>query len=134
MNNVSLIGRLTADPELKTTQSGICFTRFSIAVDRHFTKQGEEKQTDFISVVAWQKIAEFVCKYFNKGNRIALNGSIRTGNYTDSNGNKRYTFYVCADKVEFCEKKSEPVHAEPTNQPDFSTTYSGYPSGDDLPF
>lgn len=106
MNNVSLIGRLTADPELKHTQSGTVCTRFSVAVDRR-VKQGEEKQADFINIVAWKQTAEFICKYFTKGQRIALTGSIRTGNYTDRDGNKRYTFEVWADNVEFCESKTE---------------------------
>ena len=107
MNNVSLIGRLTADPELKHTQSGLAYTRFSIAVDRQFVRQGEERQADFINIVCWNKTAEFVCKYFNKGRRIALNGRIQTGSYTDRDGNKRYTTDVVADNVEFCDSKPE---------------------------
>lgn len=103
MNNVNLIGRLTADPELKRTQSGTAMVRFSIAVDRAYTKQGEERQADFISCVAWDKKAEFICKYFSKGQKIALTGSIRTGSYTDKDGNKRNTFDVWLDNVEFCE-------------------------------
>jgi len=105
MNNVSLIGRLTADPELKHTQSGIANVRFSIAVDRTFTKQGEERQADFINIVAWRQTAEFVCKYFTKGQRIAINGEIRTGSFVGQDGNKRYTFEVMANNVEFCESK-----------------------------
>lgn len=105
MNNVSLIGRLTADPELRTTQSGVSMARFSIAVDRR-VKTGEEKQADFINIVAWRQTAEFVCKYFSKGQRIAIIGSIRTGSYTDRDGNKRYTTEVYADNVEFCESKN----------------------------
>ena len=112
MNQVSIIGRLTANPELRHTQSGSACTRFNVAVDRR-VKQGEEKQTDFITVVAWQQRAEFICKYFSKGQKIALTGSIRTGNYTDSNGNKRNTFEVWADKVEFCESKGEKQTAQP---------------------
>ena len=100
MNNVSLIGRLTAVPELKYTQSNTAYTRFSIAVDRP-VKQGEEKQADFINIVAWSKTAEFICKYFTKGQRIALTGSVRTGSYTDRNGIKHYTFDVWANNVEF---------------------------------
>ena len=124
MNNVTLIGRLTADPEIKTTQSGTACTRFNIAVDRR-VKQGEEKQTDFITIVAWQQRAEFICKYFSKGQRIALTGSIRTGSYTDRDGNKRYTFDVQADNVEFCEPKSS------QKKPDDITVM---PTDDDLPF
>ena len=107
MNNVSLIGRLTADPELRHTQSGVANVRFTIAVDRTFTKQGEERQADFITITAWQQRAEFICRYFTKGQRIAINGEIRTGSYTDRDGNKRYTFEVWANNVEFCESKKD---------------------------
>ncbi len=107
MNNVSLIGRLTADPELKHTQSGTPMVNFRIAVDRTFVKQGEERQADFITIVAWNKTAEFICKYFAKGRRIALIGEIRTGSYTDKDGNKRYTTDVWANNVEFVDSKSD---------------------------
>ena len=107
MNSVSLIGRLTADPELRHTQSGLAMTRFSIAVDRRFAKQGEEKQADFINIVAWRQTAEFICKYFTKGQRIAINGSIQTGSYTAQDGTKRYTFDVVVDNAEFCESKRD---------------------------
>ena len=107
MNNVSLIGRLTANPELKYTQSGLAYARFSIAVDRVYVKQGEERQADFINIVSWGKTAEFVCKYFSKGRRIALTGRIQTGSYTDRDGNKRYTTDVVAENVEFCDSKPD---------------------------
>ena len=100
MNNVSLIGRLVANPELKHTQNGMAYTRFRIAVDRAFVKQGEERQADFIDIVAWQQRAEFVCKYFSKGRRIALNGRIQTGSYTAQDGSKRYTMDVVADSAQ----------------------------------
>lgn len=135
MNNVSLIGRLTADPELKHTQSGTACTRFSVAVDRR-VKQGEEKQTDFITVVAWQQRAEFICKYFSKGQKIALTGSIRTGSYTDRDGNKRNTFEVWAENVEFCETKTQTKQLQPEqqkaseNKPDIEYI----PNEADLPF
>ncbi len=118
MNIVSLIGRLTADPELKHTQSGTAMTRFTLAVDRAYTKPGEEKQADFITIVAWQQKAEFVCKYFSKGRRMALTGSIRTGSYTAQDGSKRYTTEVFADNIEFCDSKK-----------DFSPSDSGYGEG-----
>ena len=89
---------------MKHTQGGKGFTRFTVAVDRP-TRQGEEKQADFINIVAWDKTAEFICKYFSKGQRIALTGTIRTGSYTDKGGDKRYTFEVWANNVEFCESK-----------------------------
>lgn len=127
MNNVSLIGRLTANPELKHTQSGTACTRFNIAADRR-VKQAEEKQADFIYIVAWNQTAEFVCKYFSKGQRIALTGTIRTGSYTDNGGTKHYTFEVWADNVEFCENKKST--AERTNSIGFSETKED----SDLPF
>lgn len=105
MNHVSLIGRLTADPELKYTPSNTAVTRFSIAVDRTFVKAGQERQADFINIIAWDKRAEMICKYFHKGNRIGITGQIRTGSYTDKEGHKRYTFEVWADSVDFCESK-----------------------------
>lgn len=128
MNNVSLVGRLTADPEVKHTQSGTAYTRFSVAVDRQ-VKQGEEKQADFITIVAWNKTAEFVCKYFSKGQRIGLTGSIRTGSYTDKDGNKRNTVEVWANNVEFVEKKTS---VQPTVQPE--TIDITVPDDEDLPF
>lgn len=104
MNNVSLIGRLTADPELKNSQNGTSYVRFSIAVDRQYSKD-KEKQTDFINIVAWKGTAEFVCKYFTRGQRIGITGRIQTGSYTDQNGNKRSSFDVVANDVEFVERK-----------------------------
>lgn len=101
LNVVALMGRLTADPELKTTPSGLSVCRFTIAVDRNFAKAGTERQTDFINCVAWRSTADFVSKYFVKGQLVALNGSIQTGSYTDNNGNKRYTFEVVVDNVNF---------------------------------
>lgn len=114
-NLVVLTGRLTADPELKTTQSGISVTSFSIAVDRRY-RAGEEKQTDFINVVAWRQSAEFVAKYFKKGNMIGIEGSIQTRKYTDKNGNNRTAFEVVANNVQFVETKrdSAPSAAEDT--------------------
>lgn len=142
MNNVSLIGRLTADPELKHTQSGIATVRFTVAVDRQYQKQGEERQADFISIVAWRQTAEFICRYFTKGQRIALTGRIQTGSYTATDGSKRYTFDVLAENVEFCEKKNSgtqgtaapsvtaPTVQSPPDLPDVTEL----PNDEDLPF
>lgn len=105
MNNVSLMGRLTADPELKTTQNGISYCRFTVAVNR-YSKDGEDT-ADFISCVAWRSTAEFICNYFLKGNKIALIGSIQTGSYTDKDGRKVYTTDVNTDKVFFYESKKD---------------------------
>lgn len=135
MNNVSLIGRLTATPEMKTTQTGTEYVKFSIAVDRP-VKKGEEKQTDFINIVAWSKTAAFVCRYFTKGQRIAVTGSIRTGSYKDRDGNKRYTTEVWAEKVEFCEAKRDSAPSVPAEAPtDISAAVDmSVPSEEDLPF
>ena len=105
MNSVSLMGRLTADPELKTTQNGISYCRFTVAVNR-YSKDGEDTD-EFISCVAWRSTAEFICNYFLKGNKIALIGSIQTGSYTDKDGRKVYTTDVNTDKVFFCESKKD---------------------------
>ncbi len=109
-NIVVLTGRLTADPELKTTQSGLSVTSFSIAVDRRFGS-GEERQTDFINIVAWRQQAEFVAKYFKKreGNLIGIEGSIQTRKYTDKNGNNNRTaFEVVANNIQFVESSVIP--------------------------
>ncbi len=132
MNNVSLIGRLTADPELKHTQSGIATVRFNIAVDRQYQKQGEERQADFIGIVAWRQTAEFICRYFTKGQRIALTGRIQTGSYTATDGSKRYTFDVLAENVEFCDSKQGGSGSGRTNStPDVEVEL---PDDEDLPF
>lgn len=101
MNSVQLVGRLTAAPELKQTKSGVPVTRFTVAVDRRYQKQGEEKKADFINCIAWRQTAEFVCKYFTKGRRIGLTGSITTGSYDASDGHKVYTTDISVDNVEF---------------------------------
>lgn len=105
-NLVVLTGRLTADPELKTTTNGTNVTTFSIAVERRY-RSGEDRQTDFINIVAWQKTAEFITKYFKKGNLIGIEGSIQTRRYQDKNGNNRTAFEVIANNVQFVESKRE---------------------------
>lgn len=110
MNKVVLMGRLTADPELRQTQSGVSVCRFTVAVDRPFAdKATGKREADFISCIAWRQTAEFVSRYFNKGKMIALEGSLRTGSYTDKNHSDvtHYTTDVIADKVEFCGDKSQ---------------------------
>lgn len=107
LNCAVIMGRLTADPELRTTPNGISVTSFSVAVDRGYAKAGEERQTDFINVVAWRGTAEFVSRYFRKGSMIAVQGAIQTRNYEDRNGNKRTAFEIVADNVSFCGSKSE---------------------------
>lgn len=107
LNCAIIMGRLTADPELKTTQSGISVTSFSVAVDRSYTPKGQEKQTDFINVVAWRQTAEFVTRYFHKGSMIAIEGSIQTRKYQDRNGNNRTAVEIVANNVSFCGSKAE---------------------------
>ena len=106
INSVVIMGRLTADPELKTTNSGLSVTRFTVAVDRQYQKD-KEKKADFINVVAWRQTAEFVSRYFSKGSMIAVQGSIQTRKYTDRNGNNRTAFEIVADNVSFCGSKAE---------------------------
>ena len=101
INKVILSGRITKDLEVKQTPSGTAVCAFSIAVERSFAKQGEEKQTDFINVVAWGKTAEFVGKYFDKGRSIAVIGRIQTRTYDDKNGTKHYVTEVVAEEVQF---------------------------------
>lgn len=103
LNTSILMGRLTADPELKYTTSNIPVTSFTLAVDRGY---GDEKQTDFINIVAWRQRAEFVSKWFNKGQLVAVEGSIQTRKYKDKNGNDRTAFEVVANNVHFAESKS----------------------------
>ena len=106
--NISiLMGRLTADPELKNTSSGISVTSFTIAVDRGYQKAGEERKADFIDVVAWRNTADFVSKYFRKGSMIIVQGELQTRIYEDKNGNKRKAVEVVASNVSFGEAKAK---------------------------
>lgn len=113
LNACILMGRLTADPELRTTQSGKSVASFSMAVERDFQQDGERK-ADFIDVVAWRGTAEFICKYFRKGRMIAIVGHIQTRTYTDKDGNKRKAVEVVADKAGFTGEKAEPSAQEPS--------------------
>ena len=141
LNCVTLMGRLVADPELRTTPSGVSVTRFTVAVDRRFQRQVEDRQTDFINVVAWRQTAEFVSRYFSKGSMIAVQGSIQTGSY-EKDGIKRSTFEIVADNVSFCGSKSESGNAAPRTQDtapaSFSNgsvdDFSAIADDDDLPF
>jgi single-strand DNA-binding protein len=148
------MGRLVAEPELKTTGSGISVSSFSVAVDRNYVKQGTERQTDFINVVAWRQTAEFVCKYFAKGQLIALEGSLQTRSYQDRDGHNRYVTEVVADNVFFTGDRRErtsngsygnygvPTPQEPPMPNNTVNTYTSgmpedfeeLPGDDDLPF
>ena len=128
MNKAFLIGRLTRDPELRMTQSQIPVATFTIAVDRKFKDQSGEKQTDFINIVAWRGTAEFVQKYFQKGSKIVVIGSMQVRNYEDKDGNKRTATEIVADEVEFAESKPsgqqshQAEQAHQAEQPDDDTS------------
>ena len=112
MNSVKLSGRLTRDPELKQTPSGVPVASFALAVDRKFNRD----EADFIPITAWRKTAEFVAKYFHKGQRVIISeGRIRVTPYTDRDGNKRTRFEVVADEVEFVESRRAPEDQEAGN-------------------
>ncbi len=115
LNVIALVGRFVADPELRHTPNGNATCTFRIAVERNYVRQGEERKADFIDIVVWRTSAEFVCKYFKKGNLIAVNGSLQTRNYEDKSGNKRTAFEVVADNVHFVESKSSSANSGSSN-------------------
>lgn len=143
MNVVVLVGRLTDNPELRKTNNDISVTRFSIAVDRQF-KSGEERQADFINIVAWRQSAEFICRYFTKGQRIGIEGSLRMNRFTDKDGNNRTSYEVVVNNAHFVESKRDSGNAgsyapAPASAPQsFSNSDSGdfaeISTDDDLPF
>ena len=145
INNVVLMGRLVATPELRNTQNGIALTTFTLAVERSFARAGEQRQADFITIVAWESTANFVCRYFQKGSMIAVTGNIQTRNYEDKNGNKRKAVEVVVENASFCGSKAEtgsvsgysaPAPAAPA--PSFATgsesDFEEIIEDDDLPF
>ena len=109
MNRTILIGRLTKDPEVKLTQNQTPYCNFTIAVDRRFKDANGQRQADFINCVAWRQTATFIQKYFRKGSRIGICGSIQTRNYEDQNGQKHYVTEVIADEAEFVESTNNVV-------------------------
>ena len=151
LNKVVLAGRLTSDPELKQTTSGVSVTNFSIAINRRFSsRNGEnaEQQTDFINVVAWRQTAEFITKFFRKGSAICLTGSIQTRAWQDTQGQKRYATEVVVDEAMFVDSRSESgaqqggsyVPDAYAQTPSFSSNAAKAPNfeelntDDDLPF
>ena len=131
MLNVAIImGRLTRDPELRRTNSGKPVTSFTVAVDRDYAPEGQEKETDFIDCVAWQGTAEFVEKYFKKGSMIVVNGRLQLRNWTDKDGNKRRTAEILASNVYFGESKKSQEGSNPTgnqyNHPGANSAPAGY--------
>lgn len=107
LNVVGLNGRMVFEPELRSTTSGVSVIRFTIACDRNYQAKSEERKADFIDCIAWRNTAEFISRYFHKGDMIAIQGSIQTDNYTDKDGNKRKSVTVVADNVSFCGGKSK---------------------------
>ena len=106
LNVVAIMGRLVADPELRTTPAGHSVCSFRIACDRSYAQQGQERQADFIDIVAWRQQADFVSKYFQRGSLIAVEGSLQTRQYQDKNGNKRTAVEVVANNISFAGAKS----------------------------
>lgn len=105
INNCIIMGRLVADPELHTTNSGISVTSFTIACERDYQPDKDNKVSDFINVTAWRGTAEFICNYFAKGRMILINGELQQRRYVDKEGNNRTTYEVQANKVFFCDNK-----------------------------
>ena len=146
LNKVVLGGRLTADPELRSTQGGVSVTSFSVAINRRYAKPGESAQTDFINVVAWRQQAEFITKYFRKGSSICICGSLQSRSWTDNEGKKRYATDVVCDEVMFVDSKSESSAQNSAFTPDYTAAMQNPASmpaepkfeeiaeDDDLPF
>lgn len=107
LNRVILMGRLTAEPDYRQTESGTALARFTLAVERDFSGQGKERETDFLDVQTWRGTADFVNKYFCKGQLVAVQGRIQVRNYTDKNGDKRRSWDIVADQVYFAEGKRD---------------------------
>lgn len=133
INNVTLMGRLTAAPELKTTTSGVNVTAFCIAVDRRFQSKDGQKQADFINCVAWRNTAEFITRFFNKGDLIAVTGEIQTRKYQDQNGNNRTAFEVVINQASFCGGKN---NGNNTNELTYGANgdFEELAADDELPF
>lgn len=148
INRAILMGRLVADPELKTTNTGISVTSFRIAVDRAYVKAGEERKADFFDIVAWRTTAEFVCRNFSKGSLIAVDGQLQSRQYQTKEGQNRTAIEVVADNVSFTgerrEQRDEPyVDTPPRTEtqtrgasydPRFDQGMIAAPYGEDLPF
>ena len=141
MNKVILIGRMTKDPELRATASGTPVCSFTVACDRRYTKQGEERKADFINCVAWKQSAESIATYFKKGHRIALEGRLEVRTWKDNDGKTNYATDVVVENWEFCQSKSE---TQQTTTPTYGNapeeSFGGNIEGfmpieeDDLPF
>lgn len=126
MNKIEIIGRLTADPEIRKNSTDVAYTRFTVAVNRNFLNADGERDADFISCVAWREKADLICKYFSKGSQIGIDGRLQTGSYEKEDGTRAYTADVIVENITFLDKKKdgrpEPELAEPTVQEDNTNT------------
>lgn len=129
LNKVILMGRITHDLEVKQTPSGVAVLSFTVAVQRNYAKQGEERQTDFINCVAWRQQAEFIGKYFRKGRMIAIEGNLRTRTFDDKNGTKHYVTEVFVDNVSFTGEKADDLQQ---NNQSSQQNNSSVPANEDL--
>ena len=137
LNSISIHGRLVRDPELRTTQSGVSVCAITVAVDRSYAKQGEEKQTDFIDVVCWKNTADIVSRYFVRGKEIIVNGSLQSRKWKDKNGNDRITWEIQANSVDFCGGKGDSSGTASSGTAQSSTAVddpAALPPEEDLPF
>lgn len=136
VNNVVIMGRMVRDPELRQLDNGTSVTTFSVAVDRNYVdKTTNERQADFLNVVAWRQTADFVCKYFHQGDMIAIEGSLQSRKYTDKDGNNRIAIEIVASNVSFCGgKNGGNANANTGGAP--ATMVANAPSedNDELPF
>lgn len=129
LNVITIHGRLTANPELRQTQSGVSVCNFTVAVDRPFTKSDEEKVADFFNVVCWRGLADMVSKHFTKGKEIVVSGSMQSRKWVDNDGSNRISWEIVADTVDFCGSKSSDA---PKTSVDVDV--KEIPTDDDLPF
>ena len=140
LNQIVLMGRLTRDPELRRTGSGVAVASFTLAVDRDFAAQGAEKETDFVDIVAWRNTAEFVSRFFTKGRMAVVTGRLQIRNWTDKEGNKRRNAEIVAERVYFCGSKqadgtSKPTYTVPAPASDVPDGFAMLDeNADDLPF
>ena len=129
LNHITIMGRLTRDPELRRTGSGVAVASFTVAVDRDMASQGKDKETDFIDCVAWRQIGEVVAKYFTKGRMIVVSGRLQIRSWTDKDGNKRRTAEVVADNVYFGDSKPEGSSYSAPAPSHVGSSYGAAPSG-----
>lgn len=137
LNHVVIMGRMVRDPELRQLDNGTSVTSFSVAVDRNYVdKTTNERQADFLNVVAWRQTAEFVCKYFHQGDMIALEGSLQSRKYTDKDGNNRTAIEIVASNISFCGGKNGGNANTATTNDAPATMVANVPSedNDELPF